>query len=172
MTTARSFPAWAGWLAHRLPIALASGALLLLMLLTFADVMLRSTLNAPIQFAADLTRLLMAITVFSAMPLLSHQGNQISVDLLDGIFARLRISRLVDIAVSVFCGGILIWPALRVYDLAQRSKSYGDRMEYLKLPVHYVEWFVALMTMVTALALLWRAVMLIIAPHELEKTHD
>lgn len=172
MTQARTLPALAVWLARSLPIALASGALLLLMLLTFTDVMLRSTINAPIQFAADLTRLLMAVVVFSAMPLLSYQGNQISIDLLDGIFARLRIGRLVDIVVSAFCGGMLIWPASRVYDLAERSRSYGDRMEYLKLPVHYVEWFIALMTLITALALLWRAVMLIVAPHRLEGHHD
>lgn len=171
MTTARTLPALAVWLARSLPVALASGALLLLMLLTFADVMLRSTINAPIQFAADLTRLLMAVVVFSAMPLLSYQGNQISVDLLDGIFARLRIRRLVDIAVTLFCGIMLFWPASRVYDLAERSKSYGDRMEYLKMPVHYVETFIALMTLITALALLWRGVMLIVAPHRLEGRH-
>ena len=41
MTTARTLPALAVWLARSLPVALASGALLLLMLLTFADVMLR-----------------------------------------------------------------------------------------------------------------------------------
>ncbi|MEZ5714899.1 MAG: TRAP transporter small permease subunit [Paracoccaceae bacterium] len=171
MKTARTLPALAVWLARSLPVALASGALLLLMLLTFTDVMLRSTINAPIQFAADLTRLLMAIVVFSAMPLLSYQGNQISVDLLDGIFARLRIRRLVEITVALFCGVMLVWPALRVFDLAKRSQSYGDRMEYLKLPVHYVEWFIAAMTLVTALALLWRAVMLIVAPHHLEGRH-
>ena len=59
----------------------------------------------------------------------------------------------------------------RVYDLAERSKSYGDRMEYLKMPVHYVETFIALMTLITALALLWRGVMLIVAPHRLEGRH-
>lgn len=171
MTKPRTFSALAVWLARGLPMALAASALFLLMLVTFADVVLRSTINAPIQSGADLTRLLMAIVVFSAMPLLSYQGNQISVDLLDGVFARFRMRRLVDIAVALFCGGILIWPALRVFDLAERSQSYGDRMEYLKLPVHYVEWFIALMTLITALALLWRAVMLIFAPHRLEGRH-
>lgn len=169
--TPRSLPALAVWLARGLPVALAAGALLSLMLLTFADVMLRSTINAPLQFAADLTRLLMAVVVFSAMPLLSYRGNQITVDLLDGVFARLRIRRFVDIAVTLFCGSVLFWPAWRAFELAQRSRSYGDRMEYLALPVHYVEWFVALMTLITALALIWRAGVLIFAPHRLRGHH-
>ena len=169
--TARPLPALAGWLARSLPIYLASAALFALMVLTFADVVLRSTINAPIQAGADLTRLLMAVIVFSAMPLLSFRGDQISVDLLDGLFARWRLGRWRDIVVALFCGGMLIWPAMRVYDLAERSKSYGDRMEYLGMPTHYVELFIAAMTLVTALALIWRGVALTFAPHLVEGRH-
>ena len=41
----------------RIPPIMASVALFMLMLLTFGDVMMRSLLNAPIEYAADLTRL-------------------------------------------------------------------------------------------------------------------
>lgn len=152
-------------LLMRLPLWIAIAALLGLMLLTFADVMLRSILNAPIQIAADLTRILMAIMVFSVMPALSARGDQISVDLLDPLFDRLRIRRAVEALVALFCGVILFWPASRVYDLAERSRSYGDVTEYLRMPVHYLGWFIAAMTLVTGLALIARAGALVFAPH-------
>jgi TRAP-type C4-dicarboxylate transport system permease small subunit len=155
----------------RLPNWVAALALFALMVLTFADVMLRSLANAPIEVAADLTRTLMVVVVFAVMPQLSAQGRQISVDLIDSVFVRWNLTRWRDAAVALFCGAMLIWPAGRVYDLAERSRSYGDVMEYLAMPVHYVGWFIAVMTGLTALALLVRGVLTLIAPRLLEGSH-
>lgn len=147
-----------------LPGLLASAALFVLMVMTFADVVLRSVFNAPIEVAADLTRLLMAVMVFSVMPVLSGRNAHVSVDLLDAPFARFRLSRWRDAAVCLFCGAILFLPAQRVFDLAERSRSYGDVMEYLRLPLHVVGWFIAVMTLITAVVLVVRGVLLIVAP--------
>lgn len=147
-----------------LPGLLASAALFSLMLLTFADVVLRSAFNAPIEVAADMTRLLMAIMVFAVLPVLSAQGKHVSVDLLDSYFHRWRVARWLEAAAALFCGAILLLPARRVFDLAERSRSYGDVMEYLDMPLHYIGWFIALMTGVTAIVLLVRGVLLIVAP--------
>lgn len=155
-----------------LPKIMASLALFVLMLLTFSDVILRSVFNAPIEFSADLTRLLMAITVFSALPVLSAQGKHISVDLLDGTFKRLNLTRWRNAFTDVFCGIILILPASRIFDLAERSRSYGDLMEYLRLPLHYTAWFVGIMTAFTALILIIKGVGLALGSERFERTHD
>ncbi|MBY5932732.1 TRAP transporter small permease [Tateyamaria omphalii] len=156
-------------LLTRLPGLLASTALFALMLLTFADVMLRSMLNAPIEVAADLTRVLMAIMVFSVLPVLSGKGQHVSVDLLDGPFRRWGLARWRDAVGNVFCGLLLVWPAQRVWVLAERSRSYGDVSEYLRLPLFYIGWFIAAMTAVTALVLLIRGLVFAFAPHHLEE---
>lgn len=156
----------------RLPTALAAAALFALMLMTFADVMLRSILNAPIEAGADLTRVLMAITVFSVMPVLSARGGQISVDLADGLFARAGLARWRDVLVDLACGAMLIWPAERVWVLAERSRSYGDVMEYLGMPLHYTGWFIAVMTGLTALVLILRGLCGAFAPRVLEALRD
>ncbi len=148
-----------------LPGILAAFALFVLMVLTFADVVLRSVFNAPIEVAADLTRLLMAIMVFSVLPTLSGRGGHISVDLLDSPFARWGLARWRDALANLFCGIILIWPALRVFDLAERSRSYGDVMEYLGLSLHYIGWFIGAMTAITAAALILRGLAFVFAPH-------
>ncbi len=155
-----------------LPKVMASSALFILMVMTFSDVILRSVFNAPIEVAADLTRLLMAVMVFSALPVLSAQGKHISVDLLDNLFDRAKLARWRDALTNVFCGGILIWPASRIFDLAERSRSYGDLMEYLRLPLHYVGWFVGGMTALTALILILRGLGFIFAPKQLNDQYD
>ncbi|MEM9341578.1 MAG: TRAP transporter small permease subunit [Pseudomonadota bacterium] len=151
------------------PTALAASALFALMMLTFADVMLRSILNAPIQSAADLTRVLMAVTVFSVLPILSARGGHISVDLLDGVFEKYRLARLSDGIINIACGVLLIWPVQRIWVLAERSRSYGDVMEYLGWPIFIVGWFIAAMVAATAVALILRGLGLLFAPQLLER---
>jgi len=151
---------------------MAALALFSLMVLTFADVMLRSIFNAPIQSAADLTRVLMAVMVFSVLPILSARGGQISVDLLDGVFARYRLARLRDGIINILCGVLLIWPVERIWVLAERSRSYGDVMEYLGWPIFYVGWFIAGMVAATAVAFVLRGIAVLFAPRLLELRGD
>lgn len=158
-------------LAVRLPAILASLALFVLMVMTFCDVVLRSVFNAPIEVAADMTRLLMAIMVFSVLPVVSAQGGHISVDLLDGFFRRNHLARWRDAFTNLFCGVILIWPAIRVFVLAERSRSYGDVMEYLGVSLHYVGWFIAAVTAVTSVVLIVRGLGYLFAPKLMSAPH-
>ena len=74
---------WAGTLLAHGPSWLAATALFALMVMTFFDVVLRSAVNNPIESATELTRLFMAIIVFSSLPIVTWKGMHISVDLLD-----------------------------------------------------------------------------------------
>ena len=152
----------------RLPALMSTASLFTLMLLTFSDVVLRSIANAPIEITADLTRLLMAIMVFSALPILSASGKHISVDLLEGPIARLKLMRCLDIVVNLLCGMMLVLPAKRIFDIAERSRSYGDVMEYMGLPLHYIGLFIALMTALTALVLVVKGLILMVRPRLFE----
>ncbi|MCP4315017.1 MAG: TRAP transporter small permease [Hyphomicrobiales bacterium] len=152
----------------QLPILLASVALFALMVMTFADVILRSVLNAPIEAATELTRMLMAIVVFAVLPVLSSRDGHIVVDLFDRLFRGSLINRLRDAVISIICGAMLILPAGRVLVLAERARSYGDLTEYLNIPQFYIGWFIAIMTYITALVLLLRGVIALFAPKLLE----
>lgn len=135
---------------------MASLALFCLMALTFADVLLRSSMNAPIEAATELTRLLMAVIVFSALPAASWKGEHIAVDLLDGLFHRFRLTRILSVVIDLACGVMLMFPARRIFDLAERSRGYGDQTEYLNIPTFYIEWFIAISASITALILILR----------------
>ncbi|NOD93755.1 TRAP transporter small permease subunit [Ruegeria sp. HKCCD4884] len=151
------------------PTMLACVALFILMVMTFFDVILRSVFNAPIEAATELTRILMAILVFSVLPIISAGRGQIAVDLTDGIFARLRLSRARDAIVYLVSGIMLIWPIQRVWVLAERARDYGDVTEYLSIPVFYVGWFIAAFTAIAAVAMIITGILHIFAPQALSE---
>ena len=161
-TTETSLQRAGRWLAL-LPSLLAAAVLFALMVMTFFDVILRSTINDPIESATELTRLFMGIMVFAALPVISWRGEHIVVDLFDPLFGE-KTARLRDAMINLACGAMLFWPAQRVWVLADRARSYGDVTEYLNIPQFYIAYFIALSTFVTALALLARGLMFLLAP--------
>lgn len=154
------------------PTILACLALFVLMVMTFFDVVLRSIFNAPIEAATELTRILMAILVFSVLPMVSAGKGQIAVDLTDGLFSRYRLSRARDAIVYLVSGIILIWPIQRVWILAERARDYGDVTEYLSIPVFYIGWFIAASTAVAAVAMITTGFLYIFAPHVLTENQQ
>jgi TRAP-type C4-dicarboxylate transport system permease small subunit len=147
-----------------IPVILASAGLFGLMVLTFADVVMRSAFNAPIEAATELIRIAMAIIVFSALPMLGWRDEHISVDLLDGVFNRLRVARIRDGVIQIACGVILYFPAARIVDLAERARSFGDLTEYLAIPTFYVAWFIAIMTFAASAVMVLRGLVTLFRP--------
>lgn len=150
----------------QVPTYLSASILFCLMIMTFADVVLRSALNNPIESATELTRLFMAIVVFAALPMVTWKGEHIVVDLFDPMFSR-RMARIRDTLIDLICGALILWPAKRVYDLAERARDYGDRTEYLNMPQHYAGWFIALFAAITGLVFIARGITRIVAPDRL-----
>lgn len=149
------------------PSLFAGAVLFALMAMTFADVILRSVFNEPIEAAPELTRLFMALIVFAALPVITWRGSHIVVDLFDPFFAP-ALARIRDVVINVACGVLLIWPAYRVWQLADRAKSYGDVTEYLNIPQHYIAYFIAVAAFLTAATFVVRGVVLVFSPGILE----
>ncbi len=155
-----------GWVVM-LPTWLAASTLFVLMAMTFMDVILRSVANDPIESATELTRLCMAIIVFAALPMVSWNGGHIVVDLMDPLFAR-RAARVRDLVIDLLCGAILLWPAKRVWDLAERARDFGDVTEYLGFPQFVVGWFIAAFTSITAVVFFARGLTRLFFPSKLQ----
>jgi TRAP-type C4-dicarboxylate transport system permease small subunit len=151
------------------PIWLACAALFALMVMTFSDVVLRSSFDAPIEAGTELTRILVAVMVFAVMPHISVNGGHIAVDLTDGIFDRLRLTRLRDGLILILSGVMLSWPVAQVWTLAERTRGYGDVTEYLGLPQYCTMWFIASGITLAALAMVIAGVLTLIAPNLLKE---
>lgn len=156
--------------ASVLPVYVACAALFVLMVMTFCDVILRSVFNSPIEAATELTRILMAILVFSVMPIISVSDGHIAVDLTDGIFHRLRLSRLRDGILYIVSGVLLFWPIQRIWILAERARDYGDVTEYLSIPTYYIGWFITVSLAITAIAMIITGILHLFAPKLLSES--
>ncbi|SDW77252.1 TRAP-type C4-dicarboxylate transport system, small permease component [Ruegeria halocynthiae] len=155
--------------ASALPVIVACIALFILMAMTFCDVILRSVFNAPIEAATELTRILMAILVFSVLPIVSTTNGHIAVDLTDGFFNRLHLSHARDVVIYVLSGIMLFWPVQRVLVLAERARDYGDVTEYLAIPTYLIGWFIALSVAITALVMIATGLLKAFAPNTLSE---
>lgn len=131
--------------------ALAAALLFALMLLTCADVGGRYFFNAPVNGATELTRLLMVGVIFAALPVVTRREDHVSVDLLDRWVPRGLIG-LRQIAINALCALALAVICWRVWLLAGRHLRYGDRTEFLEIPVAPVVYFIALMCAAAAVA--------------------
>lgn len=160
-------PAGAWGVVAMLPTWLAAAALFILMCMTFADVILRSTFNAPIEWASELTRIFLAVIVFASLPMVTWRGQHIVVDLMDPLF-NARLARWRDILIDLACGIALFWPAKRVWDLAERARDFGDVTEYMGFPQYLIGWFIALFTLFTAVVFVARGLTRLFAPEKLE----
>lgn len=131
----------------------ASITLFSLMVLTFVDVVGRYFFASPLDGATELTRLMMAGVIFSALPTVSFREQHIAVDLLDFIYPKswVGLRQAFITLISAIAMGVIAW---RVWILADRSRSYGDVTEYLEIPVYPVTFFISVMCGVTAFALL------------------
>jgi TRAP-type C4-dicarboxylate transport system permease small subunit len=149
--------------ALRLPLWVAAGALMAMMLLTVADVVLRSTLSLPIRGSAEATEILLALMVFSALPLVGALNRHIAVDLVDPLLPE-ALLRLRDVAVCLVFGALLFWPAQMVWTMAGRAKGYGEETLYLGVPVYVIMLGIAVSLGVSGGLLVLRGVLLALRP--------
>lgn len=140
---------------------LASIALFSMMLMTFSDVMMRSLFNAPIQVSTELTRVFMAIMVFSSLPVMMVRQGAISVDLLDPLFRSWGVERVQRGLIDIFIGIVLYWPVQRLWVLVERTHSYGEVTEFLRLPQYWVLGFITFAVAITAIATLVKGLLVL-----------
>ena len=139
----------------------AALSLLALMSITCTDVILRYFFNSPLHSATELTRILMAIVVFCGLPVACMREEHITVDLLDGISPK-SIINVRQAIMNLIAAAAMLGVAWRVQALAFRAMEYGDTTEFLRLPVHYITFFISFMSGVTALALFYNGVRYVI----------
>jgi TRAP-type C4-dicarboxylate transport system permease small subunit len=134
---------------QRAQVRFAAVALLLLMLVTVADVLLRYLFKSPVRGSYDLVEVMLVVFVFHGMAATFLARINIVIDALDTLLgaritaALIRLSDVLTIATLVILGWAMIRIALQVY-------GYGDRKIELQLPL-YLVWIAALVGLAGAL---------------------
>ena len=145
--------ALAALLRAPLLVATASACLSLaaIMTLMVTDVIARHLLNAPVPGAAELIELLMALLVFSALPLTTLRREHIQVDLFTALIP-ISFRRIAGMLANAVAGAIMAFIAWRLYDKTVEILGFGDTTAFLRLPLAPVAGVMATMAVLTALA--------------------
>jgi TRAP-type C4-dicarboxylate transport system permease small subunit len=133
----------------------------LLVTVTFVDVGGRYLFSRPLPGAFEWQEVLMAIAIFTGLPLVTIDREHVTVSLLDGIFARWAILRRLQLIVvnTVSCG-VLTFVALRLYDQGQGFIRWGDTSAFMRIPYWPVAYFMAAMAALAAVVLAIRVALL------------
>jgi len=126
----------------------ASILLLLMMVLTFADVVARYLINRPIRGAFEITELTLLVLIFAGLPLVSHADEHVTMDFIDRILPpRLRVPWIR--VMHALCAAIMFFLTWQVWIKATRIASYGDTTDVLRITIGPFVYFMALMIALT-----------------------
>lgn len=147
------FRAFAGRLDAVFAIA-ASLALLAMAAVAFLDVIFRS-LNRPVTGAYELTAILVALTVFAALPGVTRRDEHVRAGMLS-MLARRRpvvgaamrgLRRLLLVALFAYL-------AVTLLRMGQTFHKAGDLAPFIDLPLSWVAWFGAASSVASAICAL------------------
>jgi TRAP-type C4-dicarboxylate transport system permease small subunit len=137
------------------PLSLTSaGCIVLLMVVSFADVLLRK-MNTPIPGAYEITEIGVGAMVFAALPLVSLRQEHIRVSLFGTLAARHRWVRVLfsvtGRVIATLVLGFLAWHLAR---LGNQMHATGARAIFAGFPLAPFAWFAAAMSGLSILAAL------------------
>ena len=139
------------WLA-RTCLTLSALCLFSIMILTVVEVIGRYLFNAPIFGRQDIAQILLALSIFLAFPVVTLRGEQIDVDLLDGLFSE-RSAIWPDRLIAVLVAVSLLTMGYWLFARAEKVMSRGITTELLFLPKFPLIYFIAIVVTATGLLL-------------------
>jgi TRAP-type transport system small permease protein len=116
--------------------ALAAVFLAGMVLITVADVLLRSLFDFPIRGVLELVELGLACTIFVALPAVFLRDEHLVVDVIDH-FTRPAVVRMLDLAGAVISLAVLVVMAWQMVPLARLMHEFGDVTSDLSIPRMY-----------------------------------
>jgi len=128
----------------------ASALLMLMMVLTFADVVARYLLNRPIRGAFEITELTLLVLIFAGLPLVSHADEHVTMDFIDRVLPPPALRFLIRL-VHAACAALMFFLTWQVWIKAGKIASYGDTTDVLRITVGPFVYFMALMIALTGL---------------------
>ena len=124
--------------------------LMLLMMLTVADVVSRYIFNWPIRGAFEVTELMLLVLIFAGLPLVSHADEHVTIDFIDRLVGD-RARDLVVRAVHLVSASGMFLLAWLTWVKAGRVYEYGDTTDVSKILIFPFVYFMAALIAVAGL---------------------
>lgn len=143
--------------AARAPALVVALALAAMALVTALDVTGRYLLNAPLPGSYELVGLLLAVTVFAALPLATARREHVVVDVLDHLLPRPLVALQAGVTALIAAGALAIL-AWQLWVRGQRLAADNAATDLLEIPLAPFAFFMAVCTALAVPAMLAMAV--------------
>jgi TRAP-type C4-dicarboxylate transport system permease small subunit len=130
--------------------SLAALALFAIMILTLVDVAGRKALSQSVPGSLEMTELLMVVTIFAGLPLVSLAGEHVVFDSLDPWLSQ-RVRRVQGLLVDLACAAGLLGIAWIMWRMAGQRAEYGETTAQLKLSIAPFVYGMSVLCAVTGL---------------------
>ncbi|MEP3275547.1 MAG: TRAP transporter small permease [Stappiaceae bacterium] len=129
----------------------SSAALLIMMLLTFVDVVGRYIFSAPIFGASEMISFLLALVIFSGLGIANARDRHIVVELFDAN-VRKHAPKTYDMIVNGFsiCAMTLI--AYVLFEIALETREQNARTFVLEWPLYYITGAISFLAIVSVIS--------------------
>jgi TRAP-type C4-dicarboxylate transport system permease small subunit len=121
--------------ASRLLLHAGTAALVVMMLATTADVVLRAAINMPIRGVVDAVEITMLLVVFLGLPDAFLRGEQVTVDVVDHLVSA-RILAILKVLGAVLSTLFLALIAINLVQPLLDAYRFGDRKADLPVPLY------------------------------------
>ena len=142
---------------------LVAAALLLMMLLTFFDVIGRYVINRPFPGATEFVQYLMVAAIFLALPVVTYANEHINISLVESMLGP-RARKVQRIAVWMGSGLVLGLLSVRFWIHGTMLAANRDVIGFLNLPVAPAAFIASVACGATALLLAVMVVLAWVAP--------
>lgn len=113
---------------------IGAGALIIMMLGTVADVVLRAAANMPLRGTVDLVEAMLVLVVFLGLPESFLRQEQITVDIFDHVVSPQAL-RALRVTAALASLGFLVLLAVYVVRPMLDALEFGDRKPDLPIPI-------------------------------------
>lgn len=132
-------------------VGAGAAVLVILMLMTFFDVVGRELLNAPIVGTVDMTELYMGLIVYFGIGATTYGGAHISVDIVtQRLPAGLR--RVLDLFSQIVCAGLAGLICWQLWIIAGESVENNDVTRVWEMPIYPVLYAMSAASVLMAVA--------------------
>jgi TRAP-type transport system small permease protein len=129
-------------------------ALFAIVALTFLDVFARYLFSSPIRGAVEIIQFAMALVIFTALPLVTRQREQVTVSLIEGLVTGATARRFKQFACDLVSLVAVVMLAWRLWVQAGESAKDKTATIVLGWPMAPLTYFMCACAMATALVIL------------------
>ncbi len=129
-----------------------------MMALTTVDVGARYLFSAPLPGAFEIMQFMLALLIFSALPLVTWNNGHIAVSIFEGWYrGRIRyVQRLFVLVVSAGVVGLVSWRMWQQGDVLAEGQQITGFLEWPIAPIAYAMSVLAGITLVVLLVMIWQ----------------